>query len=197
MGRLEGGVRLPHSGINFAPYSEVGISLGRTYVHSSVKKTVAVAYLSLANMYPDKFYVYGESGYMTGGLIKPHRTHKNGLSVDFMVPVLNLNGKSVPLPAGPFNQYGYDIEFNSSAQYESYRIDFEALAEHLHALHAAASKNKIGISRVIFDPAFIPMLYNTKRGKFIKRNIVFMKGKAWVRHDEHYHVDFSMPCKKF
>ena len=23
----------------------------------------------------------------------------------------------------------------------------------------------------------------------------FMKGKPWVRHDEHYHVDFAAPCK--
>jgi len=23
----------------------------------------------------------------------------------------------------------------------------------------------------------------------------FMKGEAWVRHDEHYHVDFAVPCK--
>jgi len=21
-----------------------------------------------------------------------------------------------------------------------------------------------------------------------------MKGRAWVRHDEHYHVDFRMTC---
>jgi len=22
-----------------------------------------------------------------------------------------------------------------------------------------------------------------------------MKAKPWVRHDEHYHVDFAVPCK--
>jgi penicillin-insensitive murein DD-endopeptidase len=29
----------------------------------------------------------------------------------------------------------------------------------------------------------------------LKANIKFMQGKAWIRHDEHYHVDFSFPCK--
>ena len=23
----------------------------------------------------------------------------------------------------------------------------------------------------------------------------FMQGAAWVRHDEHYHVDFAVPSK--
>lgn len=195
-GRLEGGVRIDLAGSNFGPYSEVGIVLGRTYVHSSIKRVISDAYASLALSNPDKFYVYGESGLIAGGTIKPHRTHKNGLAVDFMVPVVNTNGKSARLPSSAFNKYGYDIEFNANARYKNYTIDFEAIAEHLYALHGAAKANKVVLSRVIFDPAFIPKLHDTKRGKFIKKNIGFMTGKAWIRHDEHYHVDFSLPCKK-
>jgi penicillin-insensitive murein endopeptidase len=75
------------------------------------------------------------------------------------------------------------------------RIDFEAIAEHLHALHSAAKTHGIGLQRVIFEPAFIPRLYETKRGAFLRANIDFMKGQAWVRHDEHYHVDFSVRCR--
>lgn len=194
-GRLEGGVQLVHSGINFGPYSELGINLGRTYVHSSIKKVITEAYSSLALTQPDKFYVYGESGLITGGPIKPHRTHKNGLAVDFMVPVINSDKKSVPLPTNAFNKYGYEIEFDANARYKGYIIDFEAIAEHLYALHGAAKRNKVVLSRVIFDPAFIPKLYKTKRGNFIKNNIISMSGQAWVRHDEHYHIDFSLPCK--
>jgi penicillin-insensitive murein endopeptidase len=29
----------------------------------------------------------------------------------------------------------------------------------------------------------------------LKQNLRFMKNKPWVRHDEHYHVDFAVPCK--
>ena len=25
----------------------------------------------------------------------------------------------------------------------------------------------------------------------------FMRGKPWIRHDEHYQVDFGVPCKPF
>jgi penicillin-insensitive murein endopeptidase len=29
---------------------------------------------------------------------------------------------------------------------------------------------------------------------YLKQKLPFMKGKSWVRHDEHYHVDFAVPC---
>lgn len=38
-------------------------------------------------------------------------------------------------------------------------------------------------------------LFKTKYGQYLRDNIQFSKKRAWVRHDEHYHVDFSIPCK--
>lgn len=99
------------------------------------------------------------------------------------------------LPTGAANKFGYGVEFDREARFEGLTIGFEAIAEHLHALHAAAKARGIGPQRVIFDPAFIPRLYGTRRGEFVRANIDFMKGRAWVRHDEHYHVDFSARCK--
>lgn len=194
-GRLENGVQLPRSGPNFEPYSSLGVVAGRTHAHSSVVKTVADAYAALAHSTPEVRYVYGESGWKNGGRIEPHRTHQNGLSVDFMVPVRNADGKSVALPTNAANKFGYGIEFDAKARFGDSRIDFEAIAEHLHALYLAAEAHGIGLHRVIFEPAFIPRLYETKRGAFLRANINFMKGQAWVRHDEHYHVDFSVRCK--
>jgi penicillin-insensitive murein endopeptidase len=194
-GRLEGGVPIPKSGSNFGPYSTAGVMLGRTYVHSKVAAVIEAAYKSLDASAPGKQFLYGESGWRNGGKIKPHKTHQNGLAVDFMVPVLNSDQKSVPLPTGITNKFGYDIEFDSQATYEDLTIDFEAIAEHLHALHQASAAAGIGISRVIFDRDYLPQLYATRRGRFLKDNITFMTGKPWIRHDEHYHVDFSVPCK--
>lgn len=194
-GRLDGGVQIRKSGKNFVPYSSVGVTLGRTYVHAKVADVVADAYDSLARSLPNTTFVYGESGWSEGGRIKPHRTHQNGLAIDFMVPVLNRDGRSVPLPSNVMNKFGYGIEFDGRARYDDLTIDFEAIAEHLHALYLASKQHRVGIGRVIFDPRFIPRLYETKRGAFIKKNITFMQGQAWVRHDEHYHVDFSIPCK--
>jgi penicillin-insensitive murein endopeptidase len=194
-GRLDGGVQLAKSGANFEPYSSLGVAAGRTYVHSKVARVVSDAYAALARSEPKVKYVYGESGWKDGGRIKPHRTHQNGLAVDFMVPVRDAKGRSVPLPSDVWNKFGYTIEFDSKGRFEDLTIDFEAIAEHLYALHAAAKAKGIGLERVIFDPALLPKLYATRRGEFIKSNIAFMKGRAWVRHDEHYHVDFAVSCR--
>ena len=101
----------------------------------------------------------------------------------------------MPLPTGPLNRFGYAIEFDASARHEDLTIDFEAIAAHLIALHEASERNGIGISRVIFDRDFLPKLYATPRGSFVKQSIPFMKGEPWIRHDEHYHVDFAVPCR--
>ncbi|MCX9156328.1 hypothetical protein OPU71_09365 [Niveibacterium sp. 24ML] len=74
-------------------------------------------------------------------------------------------------------------------------LDFEAIAEHLYALHRAAAAHGIGIAKVIIDPPFLPRLFATRRGAYLKQHLSFMKRSAWVRHDEHYHVDFALPCK--
>lgn len=193
-GRLENGVSLPASGNNFAAYSAVGYGLGRTYVHSRVRDVVIAAYEALEAAAPGKTYVYGETGWASGGRIRPHRTHQNGLSVDFMVPVVDKAGQSVPLPTNVFNRFGYDIEFDSTGQFEDYTIDFEALGEHLYQIALAAKARDVGITLVILDPQLIPRLLETKHASFL-RELNFMRKQAWVRHDEHYHVDFGVPCK--
>lgn len=194
-GRLERGVQIPERGANFEPYSSLGVSLGRTYVHSMVADVIRDSYASLHESLPDTIFVYGESGWRRGGRIKPHKTHQNGLAVDFMVPVLDSSGKSVPLPSSAFNKFGYGIEFDNNGRYEKLTIDFEAIAAHLHALHSAAKDEGVDVARVIIEPKYIPMLHKTKHGAFIKRHVKFMKGRAWIRHDEHYHVDFSVTCE--
>lgn len=193
-GRLENGVALPRGGPNFAAYSSAATTLGRTYVHSKVKEVVIDAYEALERRAPGKVFVYGETGWKSGGRIRPHRTHQNGLSVDFMVPVLDASGRSVVLPATPLNRFGYDIEFDPSGRYGDLTIDFAALAEHLYALDRAARKRGIGIALVIFDRTLLPRLLSTPRGPYLAQHLEFMKGKPWVRHDEHYHVDFAVPC---
>lgn len=194
-GRLEGGVKLPTEGPNFKAYSALGTTAGRTYVHSEVAEIIVSAYAALAKDKPANRYVYGETGWESGGRIRPHRTHQNGLSVDFFVPVRDVDGKPVPLPTGVTNKLGYDIEFDAQARYADYTIDFDATAEHLHQLQMAAKARGASIALVIFDPQFLPKLFATPRGPSLQKSLPFMKGTPWVRHDEHYHVDFRIPCK--
>ncbi len=189
-------MQLPAQGDNFEAYSWLGVKLGRTYVHSKVATIVIAAYKQLNASSPGKRFIYGETGWASGGRFRPHRSHQNGLSVDFFVPVINNRNQSVQLPIGVGNKFGYNIEFDKQGKFEGYTIDFEAIAEHLYQLEQAAKANSSGIKQVIFDQDYLPELFATKHGQFLKTGVQFMKGKAWVRHDEHYHVDFDIPCEQ-
>lgn len=194
-GRLENGVQLPVEGKNFQAYSWLGYHFGRTYVHSKVREVIVSSYKTLERSAPEKIYVYGETGWPSGGRFRPHKTHQNGLSVDFMVPITDKAGRSVPLPCSMFNKFGYGIEFDSSGKYGEYKMDFEAMAEHLYQIHTAATAQGVKIWRVIFDPGLQPFLFRTKRGPYLQQHMAFSKQPSWVRHDEHYHVDFSVQCQ--
>lgn len=193
-GSLAGGVKLPSRGDNFKSYSVLGDALGRTYVHGKVRDAVVLAYAKLNSAMPLARLMHGETGLINGGQFRPHKTHQNGLSVDFMVPV-RLSGKPAWLPASAMNRYGYDLEFDSRGRYKKYEIDFEAMAAHLYFLVEAAQEAGISVRRVIFDPALQPALLSTPYGKRLKGKLRFSKKRAWVRHDEHYHVDFNLRCR--
>lgn len=194
-GRLEHGCKLPYRGENFTAYSRVGSMLGRTYVHCKVKEVMLAAYKALNQSEPNKVFVYGETGWASGGRFKPHKTHQNGLSVDFMVPVVDHTGKSVPLPTSAFNKYGYSIDFDAKGGHGDLTIDFEAVAAHILAIKQAADARGVKIWRVIFDPRLQPLLHATKAWSELKGQVTFLKHRSWVRHDDHYHIDFDVPCK--
>ena len=194
-GRLENGVKLPSGGKNFTSYSSIAELAGRTYVHSIVRDIIVKAYAALEVKQPDKVYKFAETGFKNGGEFKPHKTHRNGLSVDFMTPVINANGQSVHLPSNPFNKFGYNIEFDASGSYKDVRIDYEAMAAHVYHLHKAARQQGYDLWRVLFDPQLQPGLFKTRYAEYLKNNVKFSKKRSWVRHDEHYHVDFAVPCK--
>jgi penicillin-insensitive murein endopeptidase len=193
-GHLENGVQLPSEGANFVGYSTVARLAGRTYVHSSVKDIMLAAYKDLEKNQPNKVYKYAETAFEEGGQFKPHKTHRNGLSVDFMTPVIDENNVSVHLPTHPLNKFGYDIEFDKNDEYDGLRIDYEAIAAHIVALHKQAKAAGYDLWRVIFAPELQPNLYTTTYGPYLKKYITFSTKRSWVRHDEHYHVDFAIPC---
>lgn len=194
-GRLEHGVRLPPSGGNFEGYSSVARFAGRTYVHSAVKEIVVSSYQTLEKAQPGKVFKYAETGWKQGGQFKPHKTHKNGLSVDFMVPVIDSKARSVHLPTNPLNKFGYNIEFSKNGTYDGLTIDYEAMAAHIVSLHREARRRGYDLWRVIFAPELQPNLYLTEHAEYLRSNIQFSKKPSWVRHDEHYHIDFDVPCE--
>lgn len=193
-GRLAHGWKLPFSGDNFRAYSRLGATVGRTFVHSSVHRVVLDAYATLAQSEPETQYVYGETGWSKGGQFRPHRTHQNGLSVDFMVPVVDASGRSVPLPANALNKYGYGVDFDARGRFEGLRIDFTAILRHLRALFDASAKRGIEVELVIFDPKLQSHLRSDPAWPTLSKDVRFSKNPVWVRHDDHYHIDFATRC---
>jgi penicillin-insensitive murein endopeptidase len=192
-GRIEGAVPLPSDGPNFEAYSSLGVLLRRNYVHEKVRETVLAAYALLEKRIPEQIFVYGETGWPSGGDFSPHKTHQNGLSVDFMVPLRNRQGKAVEFPASVTNKFGYGLEFDAKGRLDELQIDFDAVALHLQALDEAAQKTGIRIRHVIIEPEYQGMLRAAPAWKNLSYPLY--PHKVWIRHDEHYHVEFQISCK--
>lgn len=191
-GSLENGKRLPTSGRNFVAYSRLGALLGRNSVHSSVRDTVIDAYGALERAAPGWSFTYGETGWPSGGRFRPHRSHQSGMSVDFMVPLRDTaSGQPVRVPTSIFNKFGYGLEFDERGVGAGSKIDFEIIARHLVALDEASRRHGLTIAKVILAPEYLPLLWATEAGAALRKRLPFMEKPAWVRHDEHYHVDFA------
>ena len=162
-------------------------------MHRTVRDVVVAAYAELAVSRPELAFVYGETGLPGGGPFRPHRTHQNGLSVDFMVPVRDRSGRSVPLPTAPWTKFGYGLEFDRQGRRDGLTIDFEAVAAHLAALERSAAAHGTRIELVILAPEYLDLLWRTPTGRELRGRIPVLIRPAWVRHDEHYHVDFANP----
>ena len=184
--------RIPSHGVNFSSYSRLGSLIGRTCVHEKVRAVILESYSQVFQRLPDRQFVYGETGWPHGGKFWPHKTHENGLSVDFMVPVLTRNGSPTIMSTTLFNRFGYDVEFDSLGNSSQYSIDFKAMAMHLQMISESAHRNGCGVRVVIFDTALQRRLFSTTAGHDLPNILHFSVKPAWVRHDEHYHIDFTL-----
>lgn len=183
--------KMPVTGNNFSPYCLPCVSALRTYGRETAVDVVLDAFRTLEEVRPDTTYVYGEIGFPWGGPFPPHRTHREGLSFDFMVPLTNGDR----IPTSPQNRFGYDEEFDTHGHGGAGEIDFPAIRDHLIALWEAAAEQGGTIRRVYFAPDLQDELFATEKGEILRGWGVFSTNQAWVRHDDHYHVDFQFPCR--
>jgi penicillin-insensitive murein endopeptidase len=189
-GWIEGAKRLPYRGENFTTYSFPGYLFGRTYVHEKVRQTVLDAFALSAEKAPETTFVIGETGLPHGGIFHPHRTHRNGLSVDILTPLLR---KGRPYQTHHlFNLWGYGLEFDNEGKLnENTAIDYQSLGVIILAFKEAAARNGLTIEKVIFDPVLRPPLFATEAGKEI-RDLPYTKNRIILRHDDHFHIDFGI-----
>ena len=190
-GWLENGKRLPTDGANFTSYSRLGALLGRTSVHDRVRTIILESFEAVGQELPAVTFMIGETGWPDGGRFRPHATHQNGLSVDFMVPVRR-EGVPTVIPSTVLNKFGYGLEFDDEGKLGDLEIDFEAMAAHLDHLEQAARRNDVTIDVVIFDNELQKRLFATERGAALRQRVRFSTKKPWIRHDEHYHIDFAL-----
>lgn len=187
---------LPYSGGNFQYFDKWSYLQGRAFLNGKVKSAVLNTYSDLKKKNPVRKYTVMECSHKEGGKLWPHRTHQNGLSVDFMMP-LSKNGE----PYYDLDDKGlkhYLLEFNNKGEYEkdkAVKIDFDATAQHILLLDRNARKLGYKIKKVIIKVELKDELYSTTYGKQIKEKGIYvvmgLTSKINALHDDHYHIDFE------
>ncbi len=199
-GTLINGKILPFRGENYRYFDTASYLGGRAFLHGHVLTAIMQSYDSLAINHPGRIFTIMECSNKDGGKIPPHRTHQNGLSVDFMVPVIR-NGLA-DYQLDTIGASHYLLTFDDEGKYVSdpkLQIDFDLIAEHILILQEAAEKNGLAIEKIIFKMELKDELYNSKFGKELKNSGIYvtknLSSLINSLHDDHYHIDFHFISK--
>lgn len=195
-GSLKHGRLVPFSGSNFQYFDTLSYLSGRAFVHQKTQAILLTAMTKLQQLQPDDRFYIMECSNACGGEMKPHRTHQNGKSIDFMTP-LKCNGKH----AYKYDSLGvnhYWMDFNDRGIYSSdpsYSVDFDLLATWMLCLHDAAKEHGAKIEKIIWKMELKDELFATKNGKVLQQKGVYFAKQLTPLinglHDDHFHVDFS------
>lgn len=196
-GSLKNGKLFPFKGPNFIYFDSTSYLSKHAFANEKVHRTVLATYKQFESALPHFEFGLMECSNEHGGKIWPHRTHQNGLSVDFMSPLLK-NGIS----SMDFNTIGlphYLMDFDENGVYTedtTYSIDFNLMAEHLLELNTQAKKNGLKIEKVILKIGLKDNLFTTEYGRKLKASGIYfatnLSDLIDSLHDDHYHVDFGI-----
>lgn len=196
-GSLKNGKLIPFKGNNFTYFDAQSYLNGRAFLNGKVLKSLLSTYKEFETLLPNRMFYVMECSNQDGGKMFPHKTHQNGLSVDFMMPLIK-EGK----PYYGLDTLGgdhYFLEFNNSGQLKddlSISIDFNLVARHILILNKAAKIMGIKISKVIINTDLKDELFATEYGKTLKSSGIYVVQKLSPLinslHDDHYHIDFEV-----
>ena len=196
-GELINGKLIPFKGNNYEYFSEESYLAGRAFLNDKVLTSLLNTYHNFENLLPNKLFYVMECANAHGGKLFPHRTHQNGLSVDFMMPLIK-EGK----PYTFLDTLGADhywLEFDNEGKYvddKSISIDFNLVAQHILELNKEAKLNGLKIKKVIINTNLKDELFATQYGKVLKESDVYVVQKLSTLinslHDDHYHIDFEV-----
>jgi penicillin-insensitive murein endopeptidase len=200
-GTLEHGKLMPYKGENFIYFDRMSYLEGRGFLHGSARTAVVDTYDSLRQVLPRRYFNIMECSNEFGGELFPHRTHQNGMSIDFMMPLLK-NGK----PYYGLDTLGaehYLLSFNDDGKYKkdpSISIDFDLVARHILMLDYFARQNGLNIFKVIIKIEFKDELFATEHGKLLKSSDIYVvQGLSPLinsLHDDHFHIDLGFTVNK-
>lgn len=195
-GSIENATLIPYEGSNYCYFDRTSYLGGRAFTNSKVAQCVVETYRALESQGVTRKFKVMEFSKKEGGKIFPHRTHQNGMSVDFMMPLMK-DGK----PYYGLDEKGashYLLEFDRNGAYSedpSITIDFDMVAQHLLTLDKEARKQGLKIHKVIFNTSLKDELYASSHGQkllssgiYVTRNLEKLINDL---HDDHYHVDFA------
>ncbi len=194
-GRIEHATLIPFEGSNYSYFDKTSYLGGRAFTHSQVAQITVDTYKALEKQGVDRHFKVMEFSRKEGGKMFPHRTHQNGLSVDYMMP-LQKDGK----PYYELDKKGashYLLEFDTDGNFsedKSISIDFDMAARHILELDKQARKNGMRIHKVIFNTHLKDELFASNQGKKLRNSGIYItRNLSKVindLHDDHYHVDF-------
>lgn len=194
-GSIENATLIPYEGSNYAYFDKTSYLGGRAFTHSKVAQITIDTYEALENQGVDRHFKVMEFSRKEGGKMFPHRTHQNGLSVDYMMP-MQKDGK----PYYELDKKGashYLLEFDTEGKFSedpSISIDFNMAARHILELDKQARKNGMRIHKVIFNTHLKDELFASLHGKRLKVSGIYITQNLSKLindlHDDHYHVDF-------
>ena len=195
-GELINGHLMPFKGPNFTYFDELSYKSGRAFMNIDAKKSVLHAYEQLAKTLPDRHFYLMECSNQKGGEMLPHKTHQNGLSVDFMMPLIKDDKPFVGLDTIGADHYW--LSFDDNGKYDKDKrisVDFNTIARHILILDKSARKFGLKVKKVIIKIEFKDKLFATEFGKLLKDSDIYFVQKLSpmvnALHDEHYHIDFS------
>ncbi|MBN1951334.1 MAG: hypothetical protein JW801_09015 [Bacteroidales bacterium] len=195
-GRLINGYKMPFRGGNFKYFSFTDYYLfGRCYLHSTLQKIVLESYRDMSMYYPDYRFRIMECSKRKGGRAIPHRTHQNGTSIDFMMPL-----KKADKVISRYDRIGmwrYLMKFDHEGKKrfnKQIEIDFDKMALHILTLEKVSRKYGWMIAKVILETNLKDEIFASRYGKELRKSgIYFVRNLPKLineAHDDHYHVDF-------
>lgn len=196
-GSLKNGRIVPFSGANFHYFDTTSYLADRGFTHEKVLQTILEAYSELETLLPRQQFCLMECSHKHGGKLYPHRTHQNGLSVDFMMPKLKDSKPYYELDN--LGAQHYMLTFDKNGKYSedpTISLDFNTIALHILQLQTAAKNHGLSIEKVIINTDLKDELFATENGKILKSSGIYIVQSLSPLinslHDDHFHVDFRL-----